>query len=281
MKISGFTIVRNASIYGYPVLESIRSILPLCDEFIVNVGDSKDDTLSLVQSLKDSKIKIIENLWDMSMGEKMLSFQTNLALKECTGDWAFYLQSDEVIHENDLPALRKIMARQLSNDKVDCLRLPWLHFYGSYYRYRVDAGWFQKSERVIKNNGTIESCGDAAGFRRKDGRDLNRIKTRCLLYHYGWVHSGEIMAQRRRNAEQIGFARLQPQERGSEYVFGDLNRFPVYFGEHPSVMKERVQNHVLSHKDWQNICRRYWYHPAKIFRIRYKTGKRIGCRMGM
>lgn len=281
MKISGFTIVRNASTYNYPVLESIRSILPICDEFIVNVGDSKDDTLSLARSIKDPKIKIIENLWDMSMGEKMLSFQTNLALKECTGDWAFYLQSDEVIHEKDLPTLKRIMAQHIRNDKVDCLRLPWLHFYGSYYRYRIDAGWFQKSERIIKNNGTIESCGDAAGFRRKDGRDLKRIKTRCLLYHYGWVHSGEVMAHRRWNAEQIGFARLQPEERKSEYVFGDLNRFPIYFGEHPCVMKERVQNHALSQEDWHNICRRYWYHPAKIFRIRYKTGKRIGYRMGM
>ncbi len=281
MKISGFTIVRNASTYNYPVLESIRSILPVCDEFIVNVGDSKDDTLALVRSIKDPKIKIIETVWDMSMGEKMLSFQTNLALKECTGDWAFYLQSDEVIHEKDLPTLKRIMAQHLRNDKVDCLRLPWLHFYGSYYRYRIDAGWFQKSERIIKNNGTIESCGDAAGFRRKDGRDLKRIKTRRLLYHYGWVHSGEVMAQRRWNAEQIGFARLQPEERKSEYAFGDINRFPIYFGEHPSVMKERVQSHALSQEDWRNICRRYWYHPAKIFRIRYKTGRRIGYRMGM
>ena len=281
MKISGFTIVRNASIYNYPVVESIRSILPLCDEFIVNAGDSKDNTLSLVQSIGDPKIRIIENIWDMSMGEKMLSYQTNLALKECKGDWAFYLQSDEVIHEKDLPALKGMMEKCLHKEEVDCLRLPWLHFYGSYYRYRVDAGWFQKSERIIKNNGAIESCGDAAGFRRKDGRDLKRKKTRCLLYHYGWVHSGEIMAQRRRNAEEIGFAKLGPRERKKEYSFGDLNRFPVYFGEHPWVMKERVQNHPLSQEDWQNICRRYWYHPAKIFRIRYKTGRRIGYRMGM
>ena len=275
MKISGFTIVRDARKFGYPILESIHSILPICDEFVINVGDSEDDTLSLVRSIRDPKIKIIENIWDMSMGENMLSYQTNLALKECAGDWAFYLQSDEVIHENDLSHLKRFMVESLHQDEVDCLRLQWLHFYGSYCRYRIDAGWFQKSERIIKNNGTIESYGDAAGFRRKDGRDMKRKKTGCLLYHYGWVQSSEMMAQRRLNAERIGFAHLRPEERKKEYSFGNLNRFSVYFGTHPAVMEERVRQHLLSQEDWQNICRRYWYHPARILRIRYKTGKRL------
>src|SRR5690242_18772989 len=140
MKISGFTIVRNAIKFHYPVLASIGSILPICDEFIVNVGDSQDGTLELIQSIQSPKIKIIQTVWDMKQGPTVLSEQTNIALKACTGDWAFYLQTDEVIHEEDLAKLKSSMEDNL-NKEVDALRFKWLHFYGSYWRYRIDSGW--------------------------------------------------------------------------------------------------------------------------------------------
>ncbi|HET9868423.1 MAG TPA: hypothetical protein VFQ06_14085, partial [Nitrospira sp.] len=107
MKISGFTFCRNAVKYDYPIVESITSALPLCDEFIVNVGRCGDGTLELIQSIRDPKIKIVESVWDESLrqGGLIYSQQTNIALAHCTGDWAFYIQADEVIHEDDLPVL--------------------------------------------------------------------------------------------------------------------------------------------------------------------------------
>ena len=49
MKVSGFTFVRNAVKYDYPVVESIASILPLCDEVVVAVGQSEDGTRALIR----------------------------------------------------------------------------------------------------------------------------------------------------------------------------------------------------------------------------------------
>lgn len=275
MKISGFTIARNVIKYQYPIIESIHSILPVCDEFIVNVGDSEDDTLKLIESIDSDKIKIVRNAWDMSMGKEVLSCQTNLALKECCGDWAFYLQSDEVIHHDDLNKLHRVMQQTVDDPSVDALRFRWLHFYGSYYRYRIDRGWYQKQCRIIRNNGEVESCGDAYSFHRCDGHPLKEKNTGCFLYHYGWVQPNDVMAQRRVNAENIGFVSLKEEERVDQYSYGDLNRFPVYFGRHPMTMQEKVAAHELSCEDWNDISRRYWWHPAKIFRIRYKTGKRV------
>jgi glycosyltransferase involved in cell wall biosynthesis len=275
MKVSGFTIARNARKFHYPILESIRSILPICDEFIVNVGDSEDDTLGVIRSIGSDKVRIIQNPWDLSRGAEVLSQQTNLALKECTGDWAFYLQSDEVIHEHDLPKLKRMMRKYVHAGDVDALRFKWFHFYGSYFRYRIDRGWYQKQDRIIRNNKTIESCGDAFGFRRVDGKDLKRKNTRCFLYHYGWVQPQEIMTQRRVNAENIGFTRLRDNERQGHYDFGDLSRFPVYFGTHPSVMQEKIRQHSLSQTDLGNIHKKFWWNPLKWFKVRYKTGRRI------
>lgn len=275
MKISGFTIVKNAVKFNYPAVESIRSILPVCDEFIVNVGDSEDRTLELIRAINSPKIKIIQSLWDLSRGKEVLAEETNRALSHCQGKWAFYLQSDEAVHERDLPRLKRLMRRYENDANVDCLRFKWLHFFGSYYRYRVDAGWFQKADRIIKNNGKVESFGDAYGFRRKDERPLNRINSGCFIYHYGWVQPSRMMTQRRVNAEQIGFTRLVTSERTGDYDYGDLDRFPVFFGSHPRVMRERIAGHGLSSQDWKNISRKNWWNPLKIFRIRYKTFKRV------
>jgi len=274
MKISGFTIVRNAVKFNYPVVESIRSILPICDEFIVNVGDSEDGTLEMIRSIASPKIRIIQNQWDMSMGSEVLSQQTNLALKECRGDWAFYLQSDEVIHEDDLNRLKHWMRYYLDRKETDALRFGWFHFYGSFWRYRIDLGWYQKQDRIVRNNGQIESYGDAFGFRRIDGKPLRTRKTFCYLYHYGWVNSNEAMQKRWKNATAIGF---MDKSKNNSFAdgYGDLNRFPAYMGTHPAVMNEKIAEHHLSREDFDMIRRRSWWNPAFWLRLRYKTGRRV------
>ena len=275
MTISGFTIARNAVKFNYPILASIQSILPICDEFIVNVGDSEDDTLNLIKTIDSAKIRIIRNVWDFSQGEEVLSHQTNLALRACTGDWAFYLQSDEVIHEDDLGRLKAVMHKCLPDQSIDALRFQWFHFYGSYFRYRIDRGWYQKQDRIIRNNGEVESFGDAFGFRRKDKGPLRRRNTNCFLYHYGWVHPQAVMTERRVNAEAIGFTTLKESERRGFYDYGDLNRFPVYFGSHPKVMKDKIGRHDLSQRDLEDINAKYWWHPLKWLKLRYKTWRRV------
>ena len=275
MRVSAFTIVRNAIKYNYPAVESIRSILPLCDEFVVNVGESEDKTLELIQQIKDDKVKIIKTKWDFDSGEDVLSKQTNIALNECSGDWAFYLQSDEVIHEKDHAYLRKVMAENLERDDVDVFCLNWLHFFGSYFRYRIDKGWFQKQNRIIRNNGKIESCNDAFAFRRKDGLDLNRKRIGTLLYHYGWVQTPSVMTQRRINAENIGYIELTEEQRKKDYCYGDLSVFPLYFGSHPAVMEKLVDEHPLTKQEMDIFSKKFWWYPPQIFKMRYKTCRRI------
>jgi glycosyltransferase involved in cell wall biosynthesis len=78
MFVSGFTIVRNAVRYDYPVVEAIQSILPICDEVIVLVGNSEDDTLALIESIGSDKIKIHHSVWDDSLrqGGIVLAIET-------------------------------------------------------------------------------------------------------------------------------------------------------------------------------------------------------------
>lgn len=272
MRVSGFTIVRNAVKLQYPVVESIRSILPVCDEFIVNVGDSQDGTLELVRGIGSDKIKIIQTRWDMTQGAEVLSRQTNEALKHCRGDWAFYLQTDEVIHEADLPKLKACMHKYLRDPNADALRFRWLHFYGSHYRYRIDKGWYQKQDRIIRNNGQVRSCGDAFAFERTDGKPLRSVNTGCFVYHYGWVNPVEQMAIRLDNAAAVGYADKNKKVHGG---YGDLERFPIYFGSHPAVAKKLVERNAITWEDGRRIRRRHWWNPLLWLKVRYKTGRRI------
>lgn len=125
MKVAGFTIVRNAIKYGYPVVESIKSILPLCDKVYVAVGSSEDATLELVRSIAPEKIEIIETVWDDSLreGGRVLAVETDKAFDAIPKDydWCIYIQADEVLHEKDFPALRAAMQSYKDATEVEGL----------------------------------------------------------------------------------------------------------------------------------------------------------------
>ena len=183
MKVSGFTFVRNVVKYDYPVVESIRSILPVVDEFIVNVGLCDDGTLELIRSIGDPKIKIVESVWDETLRKDGLIYaqQTNIALSHCTGDWAFYIQADEVVHEDDLPIIQEAMRRHLGNPAVKGLLFRYLHFIADYWS--TNPWFYHKAVRIIRNNGEVESCGDAVGFHLRRRSSISRADRRNGLPH--------------------------------------------------------------------------------------------------
>ncbi|MDG1841447.1 MAG: glycosyltransferase family 2 protein, partial [Crocinitomicaceae bacterium] len=172
MKVCGFTFIRNALKYDYPILEAIYSILPLCDEFVVAVGNSEDETLKLIQNIASEKIKIFETKWDDTQreGGKVLAIETDKAFKAISkdADWCFYIQGDEVIHEKYLPAIKQGMEKNQHQDHVDGLLFKYLHFYGSYDYIGDSSKWYSHEIRVVKNNPKIYSFKDAQGFRKNE-----------------------------------------------------------------------------------------------------------------
>ncbi len=169
VKIAGFTFIRNALLYDYPVVEAITSILPLCDYFVVAVGKSDDDTLDLVRGIGDPKIHVIETVWDdrLREGGRVLAEETNKAFDAIPPDydWCFYIQGDECVHEDDLPAIRSGMEQWLNDPETQGLLLHYRHFYGSYDYVGVSRRWYRREVRIIRNDKHIRSYRDAQGFR--------------------------------------------------------------------------------------------------------------------
>ena len=154
MKISAFTFIKNGQILGYPFLQSIKSILPIVDEFIINVGDSEDNTLDMVQSIKDEKICIIQSKWNDEIGDRGYVYgqQKMIAQFNCSGDWAFYIEADEVYHERDLKQIKKSMELHLNDSNVEALVFDFNHFYGNAWSVLDSPGWYRSEARIIKNS---------------------------------------------------------------------------------------------------------------------------------
>jgi hypothetical protein len=176
MKICGFTFVRNAVKYDYPIVESILSILPIVDEFIVSVGNCDDGTLELIQSIASPKIRIFHSVWDDSLkeGGYVLAAETDKALAHVPKeyDWAFYLQADELVHEKYFDSIIAAAKRYKDDWQVEGLLFKYVHFYGSYDYTGDSRRWYSHEIRLIRNNGNIVSYKDAQGFRTTQNKKL-------------------------------------------------------------------------------------------------------------
>ena len=255
MKVSGFTFVKNAVKYGYPVVESIKSILPIVDEMIVCLGDSEDETDKLIESIGSYKIKIIHSVWDNSLreGGKVLAVETDKAMDATASDsdWLFYIQADEAVHEQYHPVILNAMEKFKDDKRVEGLLFNYHHFYGSYKFISDGRKWYSKEIRVIKNNKKIRSYRDAQGF-RMDNRKLNVKLIDAFIYHYGWVRNPVIMYKKTE-----GFGKLWAGEEGKkadgateqnmpQFDYSNIDTVTVFTGTHPAVMKD-----LVSKEDWK------------------------------
>jgi hypothetical protein len=244
-RVSGFTFVRNAIDLYYPVVESITSILPLCDEFVVAAGDSTDGTTELLRRIDSPKLRIIETVWDRTLFERGAIFaqQTDVALDHCTGDWAFYLQADEVVHERYLDRIAERLRRHLPDRRVEGLLFDYLHFFGDYDHVQTSHNWYSREVRVVRTGIGVRSWHDAQGFRRA-GEKLHVAHSRASVYHYGWVRPPRNLHRKVRAFRAVyqgaeAVARV-PIDEERPFGYGRLRGTRRFRGSHPAVMRGRI-----------------------------------------
>jgi hypothetical protein len=247
MRVCGFTFIRNAIKFDYPVAEAIRSILPVCDEVLVAVGQSDDATLELIQSI-DRKITIIQTTWDENLkeGGKVLADETNKAFRaiDSAFDWCFYIQGDEVLHEKYIAPVKRAMAQYNDDDRVDGLLFKYLHFYGSYDYLGNSSNWYRHEIRVIRNKKNIYSYRDAQGFRKNDNEKLDVKLIDAYIYHYGWVREPGAMQAKFNNFGKywLGdeWSEMAEKTFAGEFDYTQVDSVEKFTGTHPAVMKERI-----------------------------------------
>ena len=248
MKVSGFSFIKNAVKFDYPVIEAITSILPVCDEFVVAVGKSDDDTLNYIKSINSSKIRIIETVWDDSLreGGRVLADETNKAYRAISADadWCFYIQGDEVIHEKYLDNIKNAMVKYKDDMKVDGLLFDHINFYGS-YDYVADArNWNKKELRVIRNKKNFYSYKDAMSFRKDNDVKLDVVYVDACIYHYGWVRPPAAMQQKLLEFHKLWHDDNWVKEnvpQTDEFDYSKIDSVSKFKGTHPKVMEQRLK----------------------------------------
>jgi len=259
MKISGFSFLRNGAKLHYPIVESIRSALPLVDEFVIAMGDSDpdDDTRERIEAIGSDKVVLFDTVWDLEKYPRGMehAHQTDLAKERCTGDWLIYLQGDEVLHEDDLPVIRRSCERWLDDTRVDGMLFDYLHFWGDYDHVHDSHGWYKNEVRIVRNDPDIHSFRSAQSFRRipnfdgvsyreKEGTEkLTVVESGARIFHYGWVRPPRAMQRKRVYFENNhgGAAAAQRVEKEAEvFDYGPLAQVPRYRGTHPAVMRDAI-----------------------------------------
>lgn len=252
--ISGFTLVRNGEKFEYPYLESLRSLLPLVDELVVNVGIGEDSTLEWVRKIseKETRIRYFESDWCLDNPEKkrgglILSEQTNLALDQCRGDWCMYLQADEVLHEEDVERLRSAILGTQNEPAIEGLVFDYIHFYGSFDVVQQTRSSYRREVRAIRKSSGARSVGDAQSFRKGDGSKLQVVHSGARVFHYGWVRTPEAMREKTFFFDQLYHGDPSPENAekkiphtGNNYQYKRFWGLRKFQGTHPKVMLERI-----------------------------------------
>jgi hypothetical protein len=183
--------------------------------------------------------------------------QTDIAKAACTGDWLFYVQSDEVVHEKDLPKIRSRCEELLHEPEVEGILFKYRHFWGDYDHHITSHAWYANEIRIVRNDKDIHSWESAQSFRRIPGFDgihyrekkgthkLKVARVDAYIYHYGWVRPPVYMQRKRKAFATIHSGREAAEayfrREKDEFDFGNLSQLSVYRYSHPAVMQERIR----------------------------------------
>lgn len=138
--LSGYTTVYNCIDGEYPYIESILSMLRVCDEVVVVDGGSTDGTYEELQSLAkdEEKLKVFQNTKDWSSKDfaRFDGEQKAFARSKCTSDFCWQQDSDEVISKCSFEKIKNSI--RAFPKSCDLICFPVVEFWGSKDVQRLD-----------------------------------------------------------------------------------------------------------------------------------------------
>jgi hypothetical protein len=276
--LSAFTIVRNAVLLDFPIVESIRSVLPLCEDVVVNVGASDDETTALIRTIDDPRVRILETDWDVRLGERLLEVETARAMRACRRSWGVYIQADEVLHEAGIPILRHALEEVDRDPRIEALVVGYRHFFGDPFTEAVNRRWYRREARVIRLDPALDihPFRDAQGFRAgPDDRKVRARLTAAEMFHYGWTRSAAALQGKRREDRNLYRSVAEPAPDDPLLTwFPGLRPFR---GTHPAVARDWVARHQHDPDRTLSTPRFHWghlrFHLSDV--VERVTGSRI------
>jgi hypothetical protein len=237
--------------------------------------------LELINSIGDSKIRIVHSIWDDSLrqGGRVLAEETNKALAAINpkADWAIYIQGDECIHEKYYPVIQRAMNKYKDDTQVEGLLFKYLHFYGSFDFVADSRTWYRNEIRIVKNLPGVTSYKDAQGFRIND-RKLRVKALDAYVYHYGWVRHPKYQMAKQMEANKFWHDDDWINKRfdaAELFDYSIIDSCAHFKGSHPAVMQKRI-NAMNWEFESDPTKKKFGLKRAFLYWLEKTTGWRVG-----
>lgn len=263
---SGLVILSNAIKYGYPYIESIKSVLPCVDEMVVVVDINSDD--GTWESLENLPVRRIHGYFDLDVvGWKSYGIMRTLGYQACKGDIVVMFDADGVVHEKDQAGFRDELEMFSKSDRLHAFWMKYRLYKPTLYRH-------QKKHSGIYKKSVI---GDKFDFFHPDGRGIPnmtmmdfkkglQLSTHIFGYEHFW-YTREIFTNK-----IIRYGKMLDKQKGAP-IKTDLEYFDIYLDElnkqlgeqgmkmkieqHPASMQERLNNLTIEEFafNWFGYCK--------------------------
>lgn len=194
--LGGASFIHNGIVQDYNYRETIDCLVELCDKVVIVDAGSTDGTYEDLRSYIDEVNKPFYNTrvllirasteeWHAQQGREKLSFFSNIAISALSTDWVFYLQMDEILHEDSFPYVRAA----IEEDGVDGYLVSRLNLWKDpHHMLNVPQERKPVSTEVIRLAKTKFRCFDDAESLAVDGvmgifGDVNNIQ----IFHMGFI----------------------------------------------------------------------------------------------
>jgi len=190
MSISVVFVIKQGISQGYCFWESLQSCLPFADELIISEGFSTDGTYEALLQFQNKyenrlSIKIYREEWtEESYHGEAIRLVSEVALSMATKEWHYYLQADEVIHEDNIHFIKSV-----SKLKYNSISFRFFHFNRAWVPSKEG---YKEAIRMVRGGKDIKLKGDAYTF---EGNDIYPMcpsdKSPKPIYHFNWSFSAQ------------------------------------------------------------------------------------------
>lgn len=182
--IGSSLVAHNCIEFDYCLEAAIDSVLGVADELRIIDAASTDGTFEYLEAraASDSRVTIQREAWIPNTAGRWLAELQNAARINIKSDYHFYVQADEVLHEDSYPVIREFAA------DGRCFSCPRLNFMRDNWHLVPHGAFFAHLVTRFGPTGAIVG-GDAESLEPSfvNGPDTDAIQ----IFHYGLLRKAE------------------------------------------------------------------------------------------
>jgi len=242
MSLGGSVCVRNCVDLDYNWVESVMSLLPICDEVVICDCDSDDKTKELAKdwATQEPKIKVVDYLWTDPKGDTEWYVNwLNHARAQLATEWSIYLDADELLHED---SQREVLDAARDKKVLICNR----HNFWKDAQHLIPDGVCCSREVIRVGPTSMFLPSDYPDPRCQEAMD-QAVPSDVHLMHYGFLRERKAFFRKARTVQKIWADSFDPRLEAAEKAEGNWmdhsgvvewqGKLEKFKGTHPEIIK--------------------------------------------